>query len=183
MNLDADIPPDRELRITLPADVPVGPAEIVLVVSSSDRSNGRTLGDFKNSEFLACGEIAQTSSTVFNWLVSYVPKAGSAEPRWFSLTRMYWWIVFEAHLRQRYGSSRRRPRSLEGISRAQSARASRRHVTGRCATFPGRTVAETVAKSCLFDANLTRLGRPSAREAGARLSGWAVAKLSQNPTC
>jgi hypothetical protein len=35
----------------LPADVPVGPAEIVLVVSSSDRSNGRTLGDFKNSEF------------------------------------------------------------------------------------------------------------------------------------
>jgi hypothetical protein len=51
VNLNADIPPDRELRITLPADVPVGPAEIVLVVSSSDRSNGRTLGDFKNSEF------------------------------------------------------------------------------------------------------------------------------------
>ena len=50
VNLNADIPPDRELRITLPADVPVGPAEIVLVVSSSDRSSGRTLSDFKNSE-------------------------------------------------------------------------------------------------------------------------------------
>jgi hypothetical protein len=51
VNLNTDIPPSRELRITLPADVPVGPAEIVLVVSSSDRSNGRTLGDFKDSEF------------------------------------------------------------------------------------------------------------------------------------
>jgi hypothetical protein len=51
VNLNADIPPDRELRITLPADVPVGPAEIVLVVSTSDRSSGQTLGDFEHSEF------------------------------------------------------------------------------------------------------------------------------------
>ena len=51
VNLKADISPDRDLRITLPADVPVGPAEIVLVVSSPDRSSGRTLGDFENSEF------------------------------------------------------------------------------------------------------------------------------------
>lgn len=51
VSLSADIPPDRELRITLPADVPVGPAEIVLVVSSSDRSEAPSLGDFKNSEF------------------------------------------------------------------------------------------------------------------------------------
>jgi hypothetical protein len=51
VNLNADIPPNRELRITLPSDVPVGPAEIVLVVSSPDRVSGRTLGDFKNSEF------------------------------------------------------------------------------------------------------------------------------------
>jgi hypothetical protein len=51
LNLKADISPDRELRITLPADVPVGPAEIVVIVSSHDRSSGRTLGDFENSEF------------------------------------------------------------------------------------------------------------------------------------
>jgi hypothetical protein len=51
VNLHADIPADRELRIILPADVPVGPAEIVLVVSSADRFSGRTLGDFERSEF------------------------------------------------------------------------------------------------------------------------------------
>jgi hypothetical protein len=51
VNLNADIPPNRELRITLPSDVPAGPAEIVLVVTSSDRFSGRTLGDFKRSEF------------------------------------------------------------------------------------------------------------------------------------
>jgi hypothetical protein len=51
VNLNADIPANRELRITLPADVPVGPAEIVLVVSSSDRSTLPTLGDFATSEF------------------------------------------------------------------------------------------------------------------------------------
>jgi hypothetical protein len=51
VNLNADIPPDRELRITLPADVPVGPAQIVLVVSSADPLSGRTLGDFESSEF------------------------------------------------------------------------------------------------------------------------------------
>jgi hypothetical protein len=51
VSLNADIPPDRELRITLPADVPIGPAEIVLVVSSPGSSAARTLGDFKDSEF------------------------------------------------------------------------------------------------------------------------------------
>ena len=51
VNLNTDIPANRELRITLPADVPVGPAEIVLVVSSSDRAIGRTLVDFGHSEF------------------------------------------------------------------------------------------------------------------------------------
>ena len=51
VNLSTDIPANRELRITLPADVPVGPAEIVLVVSSSNRAIGRTLGDFGRSEF------------------------------------------------------------------------------------------------------------------------------------
>ena len=51
MNLNADIPADRELHITLPADVPVGPAEIVLVVSSSSSSAPSTLGKLADSEF------------------------------------------------------------------------------------------------------------------------------------
>ena len=51
VSLNTDIPANRELRITLPADVPVGPAEIVLVVSSSDRASLRTAGDFARSEF------------------------------------------------------------------------------------------------------------------------------------
>ena len=51
VSLNADIPPDRELRITLPDDVPVGPAEIVVVVSALDPSRVRTAGEFKDSEY------------------------------------------------------------------------------------------------------------------------------------
>jgi len=51
LNLSAEIPPNRELRITLPGDVPTGPAEIVVVVSSPARSSVSTLGDLANSEF------------------------------------------------------------------------------------------------------------------------------------
>ena len=51
LNLNADIPASRELHITLPADVPLGPAEIVLVVSSSAPSTPPTLGALLNSEF------------------------------------------------------------------------------------------------------------------------------------
>ncbi len=51
VNLNTDIPANRELGITLPANVPIGPAEIVLVVSSLDHAGGRTVGDFGRSEF------------------------------------------------------------------------------------------------------------------------------------
>ena len=51
VNLSADIPASRELHIILPAEVPIGPADIVLVVSSPDRTSGRTCGDFVHSEF------------------------------------------------------------------------------------------------------------------------------------
>ena len=51
LNLTAEIPSNRELRITLPADVPTGPAEIVVVVSSPAGSSARTLGDLASSEF------------------------------------------------------------------------------------------------------------------------------------
>ncbi len=51
VSLNTEIPANRELRITLPADVPVGPAEIVMVVSPSERPAIRTLADFAGSEF------------------------------------------------------------------------------------------------------------------------------------
>ena len=51
INLSADIPESRELHITLPIDVPIGPAEMVLVVSSQPSDHARTLGDLLNSEF------------------------------------------------------------------------------------------------------------------------------------
>lgn len=51
LNLNAQIPPNRELRINLPSDVPPGPAEIVLVLSSSACSSDSTLGALANSQF------------------------------------------------------------------------------------------------------------------------------------
>ena len=51
LNLTADIPANRELHITLPADFPQGLADIVLVVSPSKEQKASTLGDLLNSEF------------------------------------------------------------------------------------------------------------------------------------
>ena len=51
INLTTDIPTTREIRITLPADFPAGPAEIVVVVSTSADSDVATLGEFADSEF------------------------------------------------------------------------------------------------------------------------------------
>ena len=50
INLATDIPSSRELRILLPPDVPTGPAELVVVVTSREHSP-RTLGDLAHSEF------------------------------------------------------------------------------------------------------------------------------------
>ena len=52
VTLNADIPPSRELRITLPADVPIGSAAIVITVSPRRTSNGATFDDLLKSEFL-----------------------------------------------------------------------------------------------------------------------------------
>jgi hypothetical protein len=52
INLSAEIPPTRELQITVPADVPVGPAEIVVVVSSQVQPRAGLLGDLAASEFI-----------------------------------------------------------------------------------------------------------------------------------
>lgn len=49
-SITADIPPDRRVRIVLPNDVPTGPAEIVVVVTSRAWS-AHTLGDLARSTF------------------------------------------------------------------------------------------------------------------------------------
>ena len=51
INLMTEVLPDREVRITLPADVPLGPAEIVVVVASRAGATVPTLGDLLHSEF------------------------------------------------------------------------------------------------------------------------------------
>ena len=51
VNVNANIPASRQLHITLPLDVPVGPAEIVLLVSSQSATPAPTLGDLAVSEF------------------------------------------------------------------------------------------------------------------------------------
>jgi hypothetical protein len=51
LNLSAEIPPSRELCIKLPSDVPTGPAQIEVVVSSPSQSGAPTLGDLAISEF------------------------------------------------------------------------------------------------------------------------------------
>lgn len=51
LNLTADIPANRELHISLPADFPQGPAEIVLVISPAKEPNVSTLADLRDSEF------------------------------------------------------------------------------------------------------------------------------------
>ena len=51
VSLNAEIPPNREIHLTLPGDVPVGPAEIVVVVSTQAQAVESTLGDLAKSEF------------------------------------------------------------------------------------------------------------------------------------
>jgi len=51
ITLSTDVPPDREVRLVLPDDVPPGPAEIVIVVAPRASAATRTLGDLAHSEF------------------------------------------------------------------------------------------------------------------------------------
>jgi hypothetical protein len=51
VNLTANVPPNREVRITLPSDVPTGPADIVVVIASRAGASPHTLGDLLRSEF------------------------------------------------------------------------------------------------------------------------------------
>ena len=52
VTLNADIPASRELRITLPADVPTGSAAIMITVSPIRPTDSATFDDLLNSEFL-----------------------------------------------------------------------------------------------------------------------------------
>jgi hypothetical protein len=52
VTFNTDIPASRELRITLPADVPTGSAAIVITVSPRRNSNSATFDDLLKSEFL-----------------------------------------------------------------------------------------------------------------------------------
>jgi hypothetical protein len=51
INLSAEIPLSRELHITLPPDIPVGPAEIAVTVLSPSYPPALTLADLARSEF------------------------------------------------------------------------------------------------------------------------------------
>ncbi|MBI4788521.1 MAG: hypothetical protein HY782_15930 [Chloroflexi bacterium] len=51
INLKAEVTTNREVRIVLPDDIPLGPAEIVVVVASPGSGVTRTLGEFARSEF------------------------------------------------------------------------------------------------------------------------------------
>jgi hypothetical protein len=51
LNINADIPANRELRITLPDDVPTGPAEIVVIVSPGKCHGNSTFGALAESDF------------------------------------------------------------------------------------------------------------------------------------
>ena len=68
LNINADIPANRELRITLPDDVPTGPAEIVVIVSPGTRHGDSTLGALSESEFFGIWEGRQdiTDSIAFS---------------------------------------------------------------------------------------------------------------------
>jgi hypothetical protein len=49
--LNTEIPASRELRITLPEDVPTGSAAIIVTISFPGPSTAPTFGDLLSSEF------------------------------------------------------------------------------------------------------------------------------------
>lgn len=51
ISLHSEIPANRELRITLPADVPAGSAAIAVTISCPGPSTPLTFGDLLMSEF------------------------------------------------------------------------------------------------------------------------------------
>lgn len=58
--LNTEIPANRELRITLPEDVPTGSAAIIVTVSFPGPSTAPTFGDLLSSAISGCGAIKPT---------------------------------------------------------------------------------------------------------------------------
>jgi hypothetical protein len=51
ISLTANIAPDRYISVALPPDVPLGPADIVVIVAPRAMDEEHTLGDLLASEF------------------------------------------------------------------------------------------------------------------------------------
>jgi len=51
INLTADVPANHQLTITLPDEIPTGPADIILVVKSQTPPELATLGALAESEY------------------------------------------------------------------------------------------------------------------------------------
>jgi hypothetical protein len=51
ITLTTDIAADREITLTLPSDVPPGPADIVVVIAPRTSPEVRTFGDLLHSDF------------------------------------------------------------------------------------------------------------------------------------
>jgi hypothetical protein len=51
LSINTDVPANREVIISIPADIPIGPAEIVVVIASKVNTTTKTLGELLNSEF------------------------------------------------------------------------------------------------------------------------------------
>jgi hypothetical protein len=51
LRIQTDIPADHEVQITLPLDVPTGPAELEIVVRSGNGQESGTCADFLKSDF------------------------------------------------------------------------------------------------------------------------------------
>ena len=51
INLTTNVPPNHEIRLTLPADVPTGPTEILVTITSRPDNAAPTLGELLESEF------------------------------------------------------------------------------------------------------------------------------------
>jgi hypothetical protein len=50
LRINTEVPPDRNVTIALPEDVPLGPVELTVVVSSGEVPKKTTLGDLLGSE-------------------------------------------------------------------------------------------------------------------------------------
>lgn len=52
ISISATVPPNREVKIVLPDDVPPGPAEITIIVAAHSRPKLATLGDLARSKHI-----------------------------------------------------------------------------------------------------------------------------------